>query len=378
MRSIVTAKIKIPITPEIINTISAYTKILQFCVNIAWKLKIRNNIKLHYIVYNEIRKILPAQLAISCISQACGFVKKAKSKPIIKRASIGYNFDRSARLKGNTLFYKTIEGRQQTNINIPACYKEYFGWGKPAESLLRMDKRGRAFFLFTFSKEVNSAVNDTSQFVLGVDLGVNKRAVTSDNRFYGSAQVKQAKRKFKFLRGKLQAKGTRPAKRLLKAISGRETRYMAWVNHNISKSIVSKFNGSKIVMENLKGIRKKHRGKIMNYWISNWSFFQLQSFIQYKAERRGITVDRVKSYYTSQFCHRCGKIGVRLSGCFSCQCGLHNYNADLNASRNLAHPKLVERQALVNVPYLTCDDAKASSDDLRLNIVKSLASIDAG
>ena len=113
----------------------------------------------------------------------------------------------------------------------------------------------------------------------------------------------------------------------------------------------------------------------MNYWINNWSFFQPQSFIQYKAERKGIEVIRVKPNYTSKLCHRCGKIGSRLSGCFSCShCGLHDYNADLNASKNLAHPNLVERQAAVNQPYLTCDDAKASIDELRLNIVKSLAS----
>jgi putative transposase len=161
------------------------------------------------------------------------------------------------------------------------------------------------------------------------------------------------------LRGRLQAKGTRSSKRHLRMLSGEETRYMAWVNHNISKSIVSGFDGCKIVMENLKGIRKKYRGKIMNYWISNWSFFQLQNFIEYKAIRKGIIVDRVKPEYTSQLCHRCGNIGFRIHGGFSCNCGLHDYSADLNASKNLAHPMLGVRQAAVNQPILTCDDAKA-------------------
>jgi len=137
---------------------------------------------------------------------------------------------------------------------------------------------------------------------------------------------------------------------------------MKWINHNISKDIVSNFNGNKIVMENLKGIRKQRRGKIMNYWISNWSFYQLQSFIQYKAELKGIEVVRVKPNYTSQICHRCGQLGSRLSGCFSClHCGLTSYSADLNAARNLAHPMLVERQALVTVPYSQSDEAEGNS-----------------
>ena len=131
---------------------------------------------------------------------------------------------------------------------------------------------------------------------------------------------------------------------------------MVWVNHNISKDIVSKFNGNKIVMENLKGIRKQRRGKRMNYWISNWSFFQLQSFIQYKAERKGIEVVKVRPNYTSQICSNCGKLGSR-SGCsFVCShCG-YSLNADLNASQNLASPILEQRQASVNKPHLTSHD----------------------
>ena len=184
---------------------------------------------------------------------------------------------------------------------------------------------------------------------------------TSDCKFFNSHKVKQIKRKFKFIRAKLQAKGTRSAKRLLKKLSGRETGYMAWVNHNISKDIVSNFNGNKIVMENLKGIRKQRRGKRLNYWISNWSFYQLQKFIQYKAEREGIEVVRVKPNYTSQICHRCGQIGSRSSGCFSCcHCGLSNFNADLNAGRNLAHPMLAGRQALVTEPHIRTDELEGS------------------
>ena len=99
----------------------------------------------------------------------------------------------------------------------------------------------------------------------------------------------------------------------------------------------------------------------MNYWISNWSFYQLQSFIQYKAERKGIVVDRVKPNYTSQICHKCGQLGSRSKGCFSCHCGLSNFNSDLNASRNLAHPKLGERQAIVTSPYNSSVDVEGNS-----------------
>jgi len=40
---------------------------------------------------------------------------------------------------------------------------------------------------------------------------------------------------------------------------------------------------------------------------------------------------------------------------------LSKFNADLNAGRNLAHPKLVERQAAVTQPHDSSDDAKGVS-----------------
>ncbi|RKX65329.1 MAG: hypothetical protein DRP42_04950 [Tenericutes bacterium] len=368
MRTTVTAKIRIDPTNRVVATIKAYTKSLQFCVNYAWKHKITQNFKLHYAIYRTIRKRfkLPSQIAVACMRQACGMVKKAKTKPIIKNTSVGYNFPRSANIKGTTLVLRLLKTRQEFDFTIPACYEEYFSWDV-SESLLRMDKKGRCFFMFTFSKEIIATEqNGCSQnIVLGIDLGVNNLAVCSDSRFYNSAKVKQVKRKFKHLRSKLQVKGTRSSKRLLKKLSGRETRWMAWINHNISKDIVTNFNGNKIVMENLKGIRKRYRGKIMNYWISNWSFFQLQSFIQYKSIMKGIEVVRVKPNYTSQICHRCGKLGSRSDGSFCClHCGLSNFNADLNASRNLAHPMLVERQALVTVPHSRVDEHKGTSQSV--------------
>ncbi len=365
MRATVSAKIRINPTKEVVATIKAYTKALQFCVDYAWKHKITRNFKLHYAIYQTIRKRfkLPSQIAVACMRQACGTVKKAKSKPIIKRTSVGYNFPRSANIKGNTLVLRLLKTRQTFKLNIPSCYKDYFSW-EVDESLLRIDRKGRCFFVFTFSKEVTATeMNSCSQTtVLGIDLGLNNVAVTSERRFYNSSKVKQIKRKFKYLRSKLQSKGTRSSKRLLKKLSGRETRWMKHINHCISKDIVSNFYGNKIIMENLKGIRKQRRGRIMNYWISNWSFYQLQSFIEYKAIRKGIEVARVKPNYTSQICHRCGQIGSRSKGSFSCHC-LSSFSADLNAARNLAHPMLVERQAAVTPPYDSGCEAEGVSQD---------------
>ncbi|MEK6882565.1 MAG: transposase [Nanoarchaeota archaeon] len=360
MRVRATTKIRIEPRREIIDTITTYKKGLQICIDKAWELKIRNNVKLHPFVYQELKVIgLPSQLAISCIKQACGIVKKAKTKPFIKFCSIRYNSPRSFSFKNNILSISTINGRVKVPFTTPNCFKDYFSW-EIDESLLRIDDKGRCFFLFTFSQEFPAQSSNSQSRVLGVDLGVHNLAVTSDRQFFNSSKVKQIKRKFKFLRSKLQAKGTRSSRRFLKKISGKEKHFMTWVNHNISRKIVDNFDGGKIVMENLKGIRNIRRGKRMNYWISNWSFFQLQSFIQYKAERNGIEVVRVNPKYTSQICSKCGQLGSRSGSSFVCIHCDFSLNADLNSALNLASPMLEKRQAFVTKPYNHCNEAEGS------------------
>ena len=348
MQTRVTAKIKIPITPEIVRTIKVYGRALQFCINTAWKNKVINKFRLQSKVYRRIRsKGLQAQLAITCIRQACEMVKRAKSKPIIKNVSIRYNLTRSFSFKNNILSIATIKGRQKFKIDIPDCYKEYFDWDI-SESLLRIDKKGRAFFLFTFTKEVSTKSSGLHR-VLGIDLGVNNLAVTSEGKVFKGHKTKIIQ--FRYLRRKLQRKGTKSAKRKLKVWSGREKRFMRWVNHNVSKEIVC--NADIFVLENLKGIRKIRKGKRFNRWLNNWSFYQLQSFIKYKAEREGKKVVFVNPYLTSQTCSNCLKLGSRYLSSFVCShCGF-SCDADLNASFNL-------RRLNVTKPNVSNDNVKGS------------------
>ena len=346
----VSVPIKLKINDIIIDTLDLYKQGLQYCIDNGWEMKIKNNIKLHPFVYTELRNIgLPAQLSVACIKQACGMLKKAKSKPFINKTSIRYNTPRSFSFKNNMLSLGTITGRVKIPIKIPQYAMKYFIDCEIIGSLLTKNYKGDYYFIFTFLKKAPNNL-DLQRRVLGVDLGINNLAVTSDKQFFKSGKVKNIKRKFKFLRTKLQAKGTKSAKRLLKKISGKEKRFMANINHCISKQIVNNFDGCKIVMENLKGIRKRNRGRTMNYWISNWSYFQLQSFIEYKATMKGIEIERVNPFLTSQLCSKCGYLGSRNHSLFSCShCG-YSLNSDLNASQNLASPILEQRQVVFCQP----------------------------
>jgi len=120
------------------------------------------------------------------------------------------------------------------------------------------------------------------------------------------------------LRAVLQQKasqGTRSSRRrcreLVKRLSGRERRFQLWVNHCISKAIVSraKATNSAIALEDLTGIRERThqqpRNKTERRRSNSWAFYQLRQFLEYKAIRAGVRVWVVPAAYTSQTCHKC-------------------------------------------------------------------------
>ena len=98
-------------------------------------------------------------------------------------------------------------------------------------------------------------------------------------------------------------------------------------------------SGDTLVLENLSGIRNQRLRKTVRTMIHNWSFFQLEEFIKYKAEAKGISIIKVNPAYTSQQCSRCGGIDKqnRKSSNFKCTNESCNFqlHADLNAARNI-------------------------------------------
>jgi transposase len=93
-----------------------------------------------------------------------------------------------------------------------------------------------------------------------------------------------------------------------------------------------------------------------------WSFFELQTMIEYKAKAAGIEVRYVDPYHTSQTCSFCGHYekGQRVTQskfvCKNPDCTngkgkersdgtFEGINADWNAARNIAlSDKIVERK----------------------------------
>ena len=190
--------------------------------------------------------------------------------------------------------------------------------------------------------------------VVGVDLGIKIPAVVALNnnpykndKFGSSDSFFKVRKQLQEQRKQLQialkyTSGGHGRKKKLKPLERfeqRERNFVQTYNHKISKNVVDfalKNNAKYINIEDLSNFKEKEKNKKA---LRNWSYYELQQFITYKAKRHGIEVRKINPAYTSQRCSRCGNLedGQRIDqATFVCKaCGL-KLNADVNAARNIA------------------------------------------
>jgi IS605 OrfB family transposase len=336
-----------------------------------------NGVELHKRTYYPLRAQypdLPAQLVIAARVKATEAVKSAlswkkkhaarypkqvekakkqgrsapKFKPVrcpqSKSAPIRYD-QRSYWVKWESLTCSlaTVAGRLEMTFTVPQHAAQYIG-GKVCSADLCF-RHGRYFLHIVV--DIPAPVVDPSGDVIGVDLGLNHPAVTSNRHFLGEHRWKEQERRIFRLRRKLQAKGTKSAKRHLKKLSGKLFRQRRDHDHVLSKRIVQNaIPGSTTVLENLTNIRetskigrgKKGKNVESKRRLHSWSFAQFHSFLAYKAQARGIEVVKVDPRHTSQTCSKCRyqhRSNRRSQSLFLCRkCG-YCVNADWNASQNI-------------------------------------------
>ena len=178
---------------------------------------------------------------------------------------------------------------------------------------------------------------------VGVDRGQNTPAVaaTPDGPvvFFKAGQIKHLRRKFSQDRKSLQKAGKQ---KTLRARESREHRRITHVNHCLSKEIVNlaKDRNAGIRLEDLSGIRsgsRQRRSTKADAGLNRdyWPFYQLETFILYKALASGVAVEKVPAAYTSKTCHRCRCLGDRRGKAFSCRTCGYKAHADAVGAMNV-------------------------------------------
>jgi IS605 OrfB family transposase len=347
-------------TPEqaksLSETLTQFTVAFNEVCAYGWQHSEKNGVRLHHAMYYATKETCPglvSDLLIQARVKATealksAFDRKAKGRKVHQPRSrfcpARYN-EKTYTLHwdAHSVRLSTSTGKQSIPFTVPAYSVKYQDYKIATADLCY--RKGDYWLHVVVSVPEPDVVPLAD--VIGVDLGLNRPAVTSHRQFLGNPHWKEVDRRRFRLRRALQSKGTRSAKRHLKKLSGQSLHFHRDCDHVLSKSIVQHaIPGSTIVIENLKDIRstsKITRKGETKRRLHSWSFAQFKTFLVYKAEEKGCQVVKIDPRHTSQTCSKCGhqhRSNRKSQALFLCKhCG-YCLNADLNASYNIRNKHL--------------------------------------
>jgi putative transposase len=317
-----------------------------------------NTTKLHHLTYKPVREAtgLKANHVCQAIRRVIGNAKAVKQIHKFRPTSINLDvrtflYNEEKQTVGITL----LSGRKQFKLSMGGYQIALLKGQTPTAATLNKTKRGDYYINICvdiptdpMGKTPKVSAVSVSRTVIGVDLGRKDIATTSTEKSWSGEQIQATRDRYSKVRSAVQRKRTRNSRRLMRRLKGREQRFQKWLNHNISKQLVTeaKSSSAALAFEDLTGIRdrlnEKPRSKTERRRTNNWAFYQLRLFVQYKAVIAGVPVVLIPPAYTSQTCSRCGHVhpekgkSFRNGKRFKCgHCGLE-HDADINAAKNIA------------------------------------------
>jgi IS605 OrfB family transposase len=340
------AQVKLTTTPEesraLLQTMEQANGACNALAAWAWENKVFGQYAMHRERYSAVRSEgnLAAQVVVRCIGKVADAYKvyHRTRREFRPHSAIAYD-DRILRwyVDRRNVSIWSVAGR----LTLP------FSCGEPQREYLRsrqgetdlVYQNGEWFLLATCDAEEPPVAMPVG--VLGVDLGIVQVATDSLGNQYTGEPVNACRKRMKKLRAGLQSCGTKAARKHLRKARRKQSRYVRWVNHNISKQIVQTacLNSKAIALEALTGIRERaSASKELRWLLGNWAFDQLRQFVAYKARRAGVPAVYVEARNTSRSCSACGycdKANRRSQTQFKClRCGFCA-NADVNAAVNI-------------------------------------------
>lgn len=247
--------------------------------------------------------------------------------------------------------FECIVKDNSTKTILERCVDKVY---KISGSKLSYDKKKKMWYMsLCYSFENNNKTNLDENKILGIDLGVKKALVASVYNDFDRLDIsgreitkfrntiekrrKELLRQTKFSGDGKIGHGRNTRCKSIDKLSDKISCFRDSANHKYSRAVIDyaiKKGCGIIQMEELSGISEEAKP-----FLKNWSYFDLQNKIKYKANEAGIKVITVSPSYTSQRCSKCGNIDENnhiTQALFKCtSCG-YSTNADYNASQNLA------------------------------------------
>jgi putative transposase len=342
-----TVQVKLLSTPEqaeaLLATMQSMNAAATFAARAGFEHGVFGQVSIHGLVYYTIRERfrLGAQHAVRAISKAVeAFARDKTIYPVFDPLGAVPLDDRLYRLIGlQEASINTTSGR----IKLPFVVGDYFA-GMLSRKMGAADLvyRDGQFFLYVTVEFQEAPPIEPSEW-LGVDLGIVNLATDSTGETFSGDNVDRNRKRQATARKQHQRKGTKKARRKLKHMSGKQSRFQRHTNHEISRRLVDKAKAlnAGIAIEDLTSIRDRIEPKVSGKFrrrFGNWSFNHLRQCIEYKARLVGVPVVAVDPRNTSRTCSECGhceKANRKSQAEFRClHCGF-SMNADENAARNI-------------------------------------------
>jgi len=358
-----TVQIKLLPTPEqataLRETIEAVNSAANRLSQLAWDSKEFRRFPLHKTFYRQIRDEFPLSAQIVCLLNAkvvdAYKLDKKVQRVFRKHGSIAYDARiLSLNLIPSTVSIWTLHGRAKMPFVCGERQRALLAYPRGESDLIL--RKGKWFLNITVDVPEDKEIEAID--VLGVDMGIVEIAYDSDGTNYSGSHLNKIRNRNRSLRRKLQRKGTKSAKRLLKKRSKREANFARDVNHTISKRIVqtAKRTNRAVAVEKLTGIRTRIRArKRERTRLHSWGFAQLGGFLSYKCAVAGVPLVQVDPRNTSRQCSQCGhteKANRKSQSEFVCKACDHTDNADGNGAKNIRLRGLeFLRTGVFNHPY---------------------------
>lgn len=379
----ISLKVKINVSPDDAKRLFDTFKAYQFAWQTVSDWSFQNNLshsqmeaqKATYYKVREVYPTLPANLVQAARTDALAKIKGAKqnkhilkSPPKLKKITLRYD-TRTSKIKGNTIGLACCGGKR---INVTFNEFPHLNELRNRYKILSPGifyQKGQFWAILVFQiPEIQSAKTHS----IGIDLGQRNFAATSEGKLYKSKILNRNRRKIRFLKQKLQKRGTKSARRKFKRLSGKEKRQSANAIHCLVNKVIQDTKAKTFVIEKLKLPNAKgfgKTGKNRRKYAAPFGLFR--QILKYKASILGIQIVEVSPYRTSQIDCRGLPDGKRHKGLYIGVDG-KQLNSDINGAINVVHkfdknpvvPKGYERQADVTQP-IACKSLNYVKHDLK-------------
>ena len=273
------------------ETMSVYRNACNYVSDYVFRTHDLKQFSLNKALYSTLREkfSLKSQMAQSVLKTVIARYKTILEnqnewiKPSFKKPQYDLVWNRDYSLTQNCFSINTLNGRVKLSYFADGMSKYFdhtiykFGTAK------LVNKHGKYYLHIPVTYDVEeSNISDICN-VVGIDRGINFVVATYDSKhksgFVSGKAIKQKRANYSKLRKELQMRRTASSRRRIKAIGGRENRWMRDINHQVSKALVK--NNPKhtlFVLEDLSGIRNAtERVKTKDRYVSvSWSFYDLE------------------------------------------------------------------------------------------------------